>query len=303
MRRAAPIPESNRSLKICLECKTRFASPAWVCPNCGFEPESYLDFLSFAPSLARAGDGWDPAYSERLALHEATNFWFRARNRLIVWSLRRFFPDARKFFEIGCGSGYVLSGVHESLAGLDVSGSDGHCEGLAFARGRCPDVDLCQMDARSIPFDHEFDVIGAFDILEHVDEDTVALSEMHRALRPGGGIVLTVPQHMFLWSVADDFAYHKRRYARRELIDKLERAGFSIDCVSSFNFFLLPLMFISRRRMPKSVEYFDPLTEFYSSRTLNALLEFVLRIENLLISAGVRLPAGGTLFAVARRTD
>lgn len=245
-------------------------------------------------------DGWDPAYSERLAKRESSNFWFRARNALIIWALKRYFPDTHNFHELGCGTGFVLSGIHEAFPGLALSGSDGTCESLAFARGKCPAADFFQMDARAIPFRDEFDLIGAFDVLEHIEEDLDALKQIHAALRPQGGLLVTVPQHKFLWSVADDFSYHKRRYSRAELLEKLSQAGFLVTRVSSFNTFLLPLMFVSRRRMPKRVEEFDPMSEFSSSRMLNGFLEAVLRMEKGLISAGLNLPIGGTLFAVAR---
>ena len=64
------------------------------------------------------------------------------------------------------------------------------------------------MDARRIPFEDEFDVIGAFDVLEHIKEDEQVLVQMHRAVKSGGGIMLTVPQHMFLWSEQDVQAHH-----------------------------------------------------------------------------------------------
>ena len=114
---------------------------------------------------------------------------------------------------------------------------------------------------------------------------------------------MTVPQHEFLWSVADDFSYHKRRYSRVELVEKLTQAGFSVTRITSFNAFLLPLMFVSRRRLPKLVEDFDPMSEFNANRVINAMLESVLRLEKELISFGVNFPLGGTLFAIAQRKE
>lgn len=290
-------------MKVCLECEESFDAPTWICPHCGHAPETYLDFLSFSPSLARVNDGWDPAYSQRLAERESSNFWFRARNSLIVWALKRYFPGAQSFLEVGCGTGFVLSGIHEAFPGLALSGSDGTCESLAFAREKCPAADFFQIDARAIPFRDEFDLIGAFDVLEHIEEDLDALKQIHAALRPQGGLLVTVPQHEFLWSVADDFSYHKRRYSRAELLEKLDQAGFSVTRVTSFNAFLLPLMLLSRRRLPKLVEDFDPMSEYSSSRALNAILESVLRLEKELISFGVNFPLGGTLLAVAQRKE
>src|SRR4029077_3610296 len=144
------------------------------------------------------------------------------------------FSYAQTFLEVGCGTGFVLTGVRRQFPSVQVAGTDIFTEGLAFARQRLPCVELFQMDARRIPFEAEFDVIGAFDVLEHIEEDEQALGELFRCCRPGGGIVITVPQHRFLWSAADEYAYHKRRYSRRELISKVRMAGFEILRVTSF---------------------------------------------------------------------
>ena len=79
------------------------------------------------------------------------------------------------------------------------------------------------MDARRIPFEREFDVVGAFDVLEHIVEDEDVLGQMFKATRPGGGLLVTVPQHPFLWSASDEHAMHQRRYSRAELRRKVER--------------------------------------------------------------------------------
>lgn len=71
-----------------------------------------------------------------------------------------------------------------------------------------------QMDARAIPAEAVFDLIGAFDVIEHIEEDEAALAAIHRALAPGGVAIIAVPQHPWLWSEADDVAHHARRYSR-----------------------------------------------------------------------------------------
>ena len=82
----------------------------------------------------------------------------------------------------------------------------------SFPNGRAPNT-----------FRNEFDVIGAFDVLEHIADDELVLSQMHQAVRKGGGIILTVPQHSFLWSEIDEYSRHVRRYSVSEL--KLKLSG------------------------------------------------------------------------------
>ena len=257
--------------------------------------------MAFAPKLAEDNEGFNPENFATLFNLEAGNFWFRARNRLIVWALQRYFPEARNFLEIGCGTGFVLSGIRDALPSLTLSGSEIFCAGLLFAAQRLPGVELFQMDARRIPFREEYDVIGAFDVLEHVKEDEEILSQMYQATRRGGGILITVPHHPFLWSQVDDFAHHARRYQTRDLREKVERVGFSVLRLTSFVSLLLPPLILSRFKQRFTGEEVDPSAEFDIGSLMNAMFERVLDLERTMIRAGVSFPAGGSLLLVARR--
>jgi SAM-dependent methyltransferase len=292
-------------MKVCLACEQRFQADGWQCPACGKQPAYHAETLVFAPALAAENDGFGAAYFANLAPLEASNFWFRARNRLLIWALHHFFPQARSMLEIGCGTGFVLAGMHTAYPTMQLAGSDIFIEGLDFARQRVPQATLFQMDARAIPYDQEFDVVGAFDVLEHIDEDEQVLAQLFQATRPGGGILLTVPQHRFLWSYVDDYSFHKRRYTRHELLTKVERAGFVPVLVTSFVSFLLPLMLLSRLRWlsPHARAHFDSTAELAVAPHINATFEEVLQIERLLIAKGYTLPAGGSLLLVGKRAE
>jgi SAM-dependent methyltransferase len=193
------------------------------------------------------------------------NFWFEARNRLFVDLVRRFANNATRVLEIGCGTGFVLRALHDALPGARLCGSEICASGLAYAWKRLEGrAEFLQMDARAIPFADEFDLIGAFDVLEHVEEDVFVLSEIHRAMRPGGISLLTVPQHQWLWSEIDAYSRHKRRYHSGELADKMRSAGFEILLSTSFVVTLLPAMFLSRR-MQRGNGKFDPTREFFDT--------------------------------------
>jgi len=251
--------------------------------------------------LSGATDGFNPALHAELARLEAGNFWFRARNRLIAWAVRRYFPEAKTLLEIGCGTGYVLSALAAALPGAQLSASEVHADALSYAADRVPGATLFQMDARALPFESEFDVVGAFDVIEHIDVDTEVLREMHRAAAPGGGVLITVPQHPFLWSAFDVHSHHVRRYTAAELRDKVTAAGFDIVRMTSFVSLLLPLMLASRLIKRTSPENHDPLAELRVSGWRNAALEAVMAAERGLIRLGASFPAGGSLLLVARR--
>lgn len=284
-----------------MHCDAGFGGDAWRCPRCDREPELVAGFPAFAPELAAGAEGYDPSYFVRLAELEARHFWFRARNRLIAWALARYFPRARTFLEAGCGTGFVLSGLAAAFPDLALTGGEAAVEGLEIAARRVPGARLIQMDASRIPFREEFDAAGAFDVIEHVADDRAVLGALREALVPGGGLLVTVPQHPSLWSEYDASVGHVRRYRRRELRARLLESGFEIVTMTSFVTLLLPLMYASRLAQRSPRADYDPLAEMRIAPWLDAVLEQALAVERLLIRAGASLPVGGSLLAVARR--
>jgi ubiquinone/menaquinone biosynthesis C-methylase UbiE len=288
-------------MKICLGCLERFESKQWTCPKCGGHPASKDGFVCFAPNLAVENEGFAPQYFSQLSEVEENHFWFEGRNQLLQWALQHYFPRAQTFLEVGCGTGFVLGDIRRRYPWLRTTGADVFTEGLRIAQSRAPEIEFVQMDARQMPFDAEFDVVGAFDALEHIEEDKQVLTQLFRSCRPGGGMILTVPQHPFLWSAADEYAYHKRRYTKRDLVSKIRESGFDLVRVTSFVSLLLPLMLVSRLRRQKLDKNFDNLAEFRIRPGLNRALKQILLFEERLISIGISLPAGGSLLVVARK--
>jgi SAM-dependent methyltransferase len=257
----------------------------------------------FAPRLVDTYGGFEARFFHLLAEIEKGNFWFESRNRLLIWALRKYFSNARNFLEIGCGTGFVLSGIQQEFPEILLYGSDLFVEGLMHAQKRVPKASLFQMDARSIPFADEFDVIGAFDVLEHIEEDETVLIQMNQAVCQSGGIILTVPQHPFLWSRRDDYAHHVRRYTAQELRAKVENAGFTVLKVTSFVSLLLPLMMISRYKDKHSAMAYDPMSEVNINDFLNKLFEKILDFERWIIRLRLSFPIGGSLLLVARKVS
>lgn len=285
-------------MRRCLACARSFTGATWRCPRCGWAPEIVDGVPRFAPELADRDIGFDPADFDRLAEVESRSFWFRARNQLIVALLARHLPGARSVLEVGCGTGYVLRALHED-AGLAVTGTELHPAGLSRARQRHGGAELLQADARQLPFDAHFDAVAAFDVLEHIEEDAAVLRELRRATRPGGGLLLTVPQHSWLWSPADEESRHVRRYTRAELRRKVVAARFLPTLITSFVSILLPVMALSRLRL-RRVRASDGWGELELPAALDRTLERALAVERRLIMRGISLPAGGSLALVAR---
>lgn len=255
----------------------------------------------FAPDLAEESGGYDPSHFARIPDADVEHYWRRARNRLFAWALERFFPRAASFLEIGSGNGVVLSALRKRFPRLQLWGSEVHTAGLRSIQEKVPGVQLLQCDARQLPFRNEFDVLGAFDVLEHIEEDHKVLQEAFEVAKEGGGILLSVPQHPFLWSQRDELVHHKRRYRRRELIRKVRNAGFSVRYCTSFITFPFPMMCISALRNRRPRPHYDPFAEHRVGPLVNGLLNAVLSTERQLLKRRIALPFGGSLFLVAEK--
>lgn len=284
-------------MRICGACRARLHHREWHCSACGWsapEHEGVTLLLDREPPEAFSGE-----QSRNVAGVPATHFWFDARNRLIADAMVRHAPAARTFLEVGCGTGMVLRGLAALLPRVGLTAVEASLPSLRHAAGAAPQAELILADTRQLPFEDEFDVAGAFDVLEHIDDDDSALRAIVRAVKPGGLVLVTVPQHPWLWSTLDDYSGHKRRYRRSGLVGLAAAAGLDVVRVTSFVSLLLPAMILSRLVYRHAAVV--PQREFEVSDTLNRLASRVMRAELSLIRAGLSLPAGGSLLLAGLR--
>ena len=288
----------------CLACQSIFNGSGKIvtCMKCGWTPPEIEGFKAFASELAAAGGGFEPEYFQDLVELEADNFWFQSRNKLLLWALSRYSPRFQSLLEVGCGTGYVLAGIAKAFPNASLSGSEIFAEGLKFAAQRLPSASLAQMDARRIPFVEEFDVVCAFDVLEHIEDDELVLSQMYAALKDHGTLIITVPQHRWLWSTIDEYSHHFRRYTHSELRDKVEMAGFEVVRSTSFVTLLLPAMAASRiLRKEKPLSEINVRSELQLHPLLNYIFNKMLSFEISAIRVGTNLPVGGSRLLIARK--
>ena len=130
-----------------------------------------------------------------LANAEANHWWFRARNRILLWALATRIGRFKNFLEIGCGTGFVLEGVSKAYPDVEMHGSEYYEEGLSYARQRIPSATFSQLDATKMTEKERYDVIGAFDVIEHIEHDQLVLKNLCNALTPNGSLIISVPQH------------------------------------------------------------------------------------------------------------
>jgi SAM-dependent methyltransferase len=265
---------------------------------------------TIASSTAFASAAATPDFAELFAAQDR-HFWFCARNRVLANVVQRItqnLADGFRVLEVGCGTGNVLRVLEQVCARGDVIGLDLHPQGLRLARQRtrCP---LVAADIHQLPFRDPFDVVGMFDVLEHLPDDRRVLIDLRKALTAEGRLLLTVPAHAWLWSEVDVYSGHFRRYAPRQLSALLEECGFRVEYLTQFMAPLLPLMWLSRRGVsgaaatgaaPVAVDRQRVLGELRIIPVLNELLGALLALERPGLRHGLRLPFGTSLLAVAR---
>jgi ubiquinone/menaquinone biosynthesis C-methylase UbiE len=233
---------------------------------------------------------------------EDTHWWFRGRREILRRVLAGFVgrPGPR-ILDIGFGTGARLTLLAEYG---EVVGMDRSPEAIRFARGRCRQAmmvgDILQIPLRS----GSVDLVTAFDVIEHVDDDAAALGELARVCRSGGHLLVTVPAFQFLWGNQDAVSHHRRRYTRSQLEAGVVRAGFRIRTLTYFNTLLFPVIAAVRgaRRLvgPPSESAQSDFTMTKTGR-LNDLLAKVFGAEGRLVTRW-RLPVGVSLLCLAERS-
>jgi 2-polyprenyl-3-methyl-5-hydroxy-6-metoxy-1,4-benzoquinol methylase len=186
---------------------------------------------------------------------EEAHFWHRARNSFILHKIAALGagPGSR-VLELGCGAGCVAAAL--AKAGYEVTGVDGHRALLAVACTRAPSARFLCHDLRQGLPDVErgaFDVVGLFDVIEHLDDPVRALADALRFAKPGGRVVGTVPALMALWSSIDAHAGHKTRYSAQTLRATLGAVGAArVLEIAPFFRSLVPLLWAQRRLIDRS---------------------------------------------------
>jgi len=224
-----------------------------------------------------------------IAEAEDAHWWFSGKRKLVASVLAKLKPA--KTLDIGCGTG---SGLQSYSKVSSTYGCEFSEAALSHAKKRGL-YRLAKSKAEDLPFKSgSFDAVTILDVLEHLDGDIAALSEINRILKKGGHVIINVPAHMFLWQKADDALGHKRRYSFSELKEKVENRGFRIKKLTYWNFLLFPYA-VAFKMINK-----EENTKKHGAIS-NKLLHTALLVDNFLITKGFGLPFGISLFCIAQK--
>ena len=186
-------------------------------------------------------------YREAAAARTA-HWWVRGRRDIFGRMLDELvsLPEHARILDIGPGYGVNVPLFQDRgrLCVLDADGASlDSCRALGVG-------DVVLGDAERLPFaDARMDLVSALDVIEHLDDDTAALRECCRVLRPSGWLLLTVPARSILWGRQDVLSEHRRRYGRHQLRERLEAAGFAVRRLTFFNTLLFPPILLVRLLM------------------------------------------------------
>jgi len=178
---------------------------------------------------------------DQLARLESDHWWFRGRRAVYLDVLRGALRSKpRMALDLGTGSGGWLPALSELAERVVAVEPDAEVAALARGRGG---AQVIVAGATQLPFaDDVCELVTAFDVLEHLEDDLGALREVRRVLAPGGILALSVPAHPWLYSNNDRISHHQRRYTRRALRERAMSAGFVIERSSYANALLFPLI-------------------------------------------------------------
>lgn len=235
---------------------------------------------------------------------EDTHWWFQGKRRIVADILSRFLPKRPpRILDYGCGTGATMSFLaHETS--VEIYGVDVSKDAISYCRERgLSNVALLE-EGTDKPFSGSFDVVLMLDVLEHIEDEQIALEKVVSFLNAGGLVVLTVPAFMFLWSRHDEALHHKRRYTKKQLLSSLKKVGLEVRYISYYNFFLFaPIATTRLIRMlaPAIKEGSD--SSALPSRIVNSVLYRIFVLERFFLRAGMKFPFGVSVIAVAQKTD
>jgi SAM-dependent methyltransferase len=235
-----------------------------------------------------------------LARAEDQHWWFRARRAIATQILQRLeLPANATILEAGSGTGGNLAMLSQ-FGHLFAMELNSEARALSDQR-RIVKAEEGMLPDR-IPFgSQQFDLITAFDVLEHIEPDLETLIALHARLAAGGKLLITVPAFRFLWSAHDESHHHKRRYRLTPLVHLVERAGYQVILANYCNFWLFPIVAAARLLdRYKGVRYQNGAQLSIPPAPFNRLLEAVFASERYLHKA-VRFPFGVSIVLLAQR--
>lgn len=233
------------------------------------------------------------------ARFQEDHWWYLGRRRLFGELLRGLsLPPAARVLEVGTSAGTNLRMLRD-LGFSDVTGLDFSDEAIRLCAENGLGI-VQKGDITAMPFaDDTFALVLATDIIEHVEDDARALSEIARVLAPGGTALITVPGFPSLWGLQDIVSNHKRRYRMRHLAGRISESGLIIERRFHFNYLLFVPIWAARQVMKVMRHGFRSESEV-NTPNLNRILAALFRLD-VATAPYLCPPFGVSILALARK--
>lgn len=244
----------------------------------------------------------DKSYELKYQSLEKLSCWFIGRRDLIFKLLQKENRNS-KILDVGCSGGVLIEFLAEQ-GFKNIQGIDKSPEAIKLCRHKGI-KNVFQRAGEKTEFgDACFDIIIASDVLEHIENDCLAVAEWHRIVTPGGKLIVFVPAFNFLWGQHDEINQHYRRYSRSGLTTVLATNKFTLEKISYWNFILfLPVAWLRILQNAFSKSNKHGGEHLYKlNRIVNGLLIELLKVENRFLGK-FTFPFGISLFAVARKIE
>lgn len=245
----------------------------------------------------------DPGYYTKYYHFERSHWWFTVRAGIISAIITtRVHPKPESLIlNVGAATGASSEWLRKFGTVVSLESDREVCR---FVREELK-MEITEGSVNQLPFpDEHFDMVCALDVLEHVEEDGAAMQELHRVLKTGGALLVTVPAFRFLWSRHDLVNHHKRRYSLQGLNRKLKATGFVISYSSYFNsllfapiagYRLLGRFNIQRKKLRSDFE-----SSLSGNHFLNRVFRSIFGLERKMLNH-IRFPFGVSVVFVAKK--
>ena len=278
-------------------------SPVWT--GHGFQVgDTNIPVLAYEVGVS----GWTDELTD---FHEDTadsnHFIDVASRRHAVEQLQKYLPQSQvNILEVGCSSGFMLKAIRQAIPQAFVIGSDYVRQPLENLAAQIPDIPLLQFNLLECPLpDASVDAVVLLNVLEHIKDDTAALRQLYRILKPGGIVVLEVPAGAGLYDVYDKLLMHFRRYSLPQITNLVQDTGFSVLEKSHLGAFIYPPFWLVKHRNKRFLSEAEAVQKQIVAKNItstgqNPLLKLAMMLE-LKLGKVLSYPFGVRCLLTARK--
>jgi SAM-dependent methyltransferase len=236
---------------------------------------------------------------------EREGWWFKARLSILESYCKKIInrPEMR-ILNVGAATGATSEMLSKFGEVTSLEYDEFCCKFLKEKTG----IEAVNASLTDLPFeDDSYDIICAFDVIEHIEEDSKAIEEIYRVLRPKGKYFLTVPAFQSLWSNHDVINHHFRRYRKNQINKLIVNKKLKIDDSTYFNFWLfIPISIvrfilnnISRKKDSDSTGSDNEIMQ--SSKIVNEILYRIFYSEKFLLKLNIKFPFGVSILTIGSK--